>query len=282
MFYIALGVEYQGTSLHGSQAQSGIRTVQAELENGISQVAAEQIRIELASRTDAGVHATNQVISFSTNANRTVREWIAGTNRYLPKDVSVHSCVEVSSDFDPRRTCRWRRYLYVVGESNQIPALGRDWITWRHERLNTKVMNEQAQTLVGEHDFTSFRATGCQSKGPVRHVHRAEVIRAGHLVVFDIIANAFLLRMVRNIVGALIVCSEDVSPGLKHLLKLQDRTHAPPTAPPQGLYLVQIAYEQHPELSLMRLPPIMGSQCSIPTFLAEDFEAIRISHPRTD
>ena len=202
--YLALGIEYNGTGFCGSQSQLEQRTVQIELEKAISQVAAEQVRLEFSSRTDSGVHATNQVIGFESDSFRENYNWRQGINSYLPDDIAVHTLVTVAPNFDVRRSSRWRRYLYVFGECDHIPAIGRNLATWVAPGLNVDAMNSQAQSLLGEHDFTSFRAANCQSLSPRRCVHALSVVRMCDYVIVEIIANAFLLRMVRNIAGALL------------------------------------------------------------------------------
>lgn len=256
--HFALGIEYRGTDFCGFQYQEKGRSIQAELETALSRVANEKIQIKFAGRTDAGVHATNQVISFTCANSRSNLAWIEGTNTYLPNDIAVHTVQEVDSSFDPRRSCSWRRYMYVFGESKWIPALGRELATWISYPLDEVRLNSAVQILVGEHDFTSFRAAQCQSKSPVRLVHSVQVVRHGDLAVLDIVANAFVQKMVRNIAGTLLAIATRKVQDLESVLQARDRNFAGATAPPDGLYLVQIFYENYDNLSQLRLPRIIG------------------------
>lgn len=274
-YQLALGVEYVGTSFSGTQAQHKQRTVQQELEKAVSQVAAEHVQIALSSRTDSGVHATNQVVTFHSSAFRTEHNWQQGINTYLPKDIAVHTVLSVEEKFDARRSSRWRRYLYIYGECKHIPALGRNLATWVIPGLKTEAMRSKAQFLLGEHDFSSFRGAQCQSKSPSRCVHAISVLREGNYVVLDVIANAFLLRMVRNIAGALFEIGRGRTIDLERLLACRDRNHAPPTARADGLYLVQICYQDYPELSKLRVPRILGANTKLLEWETDDFESVR-------
>ena len=273
--HLALGIEYVGTSFCGTQLQREQRTVQQELERAISQVAAEQVRIELSSRTDSGVHATNLVIGFESRSFRDEYNWRNGINSTLPEDIAVHTVVPVSPNFDVRRSSRWRRYLYVFGECDHIPAIGRNLASWVAPGLKVADMDTQAQSLLGEHDFSSFRAANCQSKSPRRRVHAVSVFRTDCYVVIEIIANAYVLRMVRNISGALLDIGRGSGLELNTLLAYQDRNQAPPTAPATGLYLVQICYQDVPDLSTLRIPRILGAGTKLPRWESDDFVNVR-------
>lgn len=242
---LAFGVEYDGSLLHGWQKQiDQPRTVQEILEKAISFVADEPIKTICAGRTDAGVHAVNQVVHVDTKANRDNRAWIMGCNTILPEDVRILWVKPISSEFNARRSALSRHYRYCIYNHQVRPSLFRKQLTWFHRPLSVDKMQEAAEHWLGEQDFSSFRAAGCQSKSPVRKVTHVQVRRLGDLVIFDIIANAFLHHMVRNMVGVLL----DVGQGkvlpihAKHVLEAKDRTQAGVTAPPNGLYLVGVQY----------------------------------------
>lgn len=276
--HVALGIEYLGKNFKGSQYQPQLRTVQSVLESALSNIADEKVAVTFAGRTDSGVHATSQVVSFKTSAERQSKAWILGTNSLLPDDVSVHSVQQVDGQFDPRRSARWRRYIYVLGESPIVPAIEKDLAHWVPFELDAERMDESAQCLLGEQDFTSLRAANCQSLTPFRCVHRISVRRFSDLVVLDIIANAFLFRMVRNITSALIGVSQGEVNSLSALLNARNRSLAPPTAPPIGLYLVQVAYSEFRELSQFRSPRLLGPITDLPRFDADDFPDVRPIH----
>ena len=275
LHHIALGIEYLGKNFNGSQYQPQQRTVQSVLESALSNIADEKVAVSFAGRTDSGVHATSQVISFRTDAERQSSAWILGTNSLLPEDVRVHSVQQVDRQFDPRRSARWRRYIYVLGMSPIVPAIEKDLAHWVPFELDAERMDESAQCLIGEQDFTSFRAANCQSLTPFRCVHRISVRRFSELVVLDIIANAFLFRMVRNIASALLGVSRGEVNSLSALLSAKNRSLAPPTAPPMGLYLAQVAYSESRELSLLHTPRLLGPTASLPSFDATDFADVR-------
>lgn len=273
--YIAFDIEYSGSNFNGSQFQPRQRTVQSVLEDAVSTVAAQRVEIGFAGRTDSGVHATSQVVSFVTTAVRDLSAWLRGTNANLPNDIRVHSVQEVDENFDPRRTATWRRYMYILGMSRIVPAIGGEFAYWTPIELDAELMNESAQSLLGEQDFTSFRAAQCQSQSPFRCIHWVSVHQFSDLIVLDIVANAFLLRMVRNIMSSLIGVSRGDISDLAALLEARDRALCPPTAPPCGLYLVQVAYSKYPELSELRVPRFLGPTTGLPVFPATDFPDVR-------
>ncbi len=275
LHHIALGIEYLGKNFKGSQYQPQQRTVQSVIESAISKIADEKVAVSFAGRTDSGVHATSQVISFKTAAERQSSAWIQGTNSLLPDDVRVHSIQQIDGRFDPRRSARWRRYIYVLGESPMVPAIGGDLAHWVPFEMDAERMDESAQCLLGEQDFTSFRAANCQSLTPFRCIHRISVRRHSNLVTLDIIANAFLLRMVRNITSALIGVSRGEITSLSALLNARNRSLVPATVPPMGLYLVQVAYSEFSELSLLHTPRLLGPTAKLPRYDAADFPDVR-------
>ena len=251
---VALGLEYDGGAFHGFQAQRGVQTVQETLESALSEVAGESIRVTAAGRTDAGVHATQQVVSFSTHAERPLEAWRRGVNSLMDAAVAVLWSRRMADGFNARFNAVARRYVYVFHESETAPALLRSKVAWTRRRLDEVTMSKAAECLVGEQDFTSFRAVACQSNTPYRCVRAVSVYRRGPQVVLDIAANAFLLRMVRNIAGSLrrVGLGEEDAGYLARLLACKDRTKAAPTAAADGLYLVQVSY---PGLDVAYRPP---------------------------
>ncbi|WP_058534874.1 tRNA pseudouridine(38-40) synthase TruA [Legionella saoudiensis] len=243
---IALVLEYDGSHYHGWQAQTGLHTVQQALEHALSKVADSPISVVCAGRTDTGVHATNQVVHFDTDKERSIRAWIHGANSFLPKDVCVKWGKELPEEFNARYSATARRYRYIIYNGAIRPALLRSNMTWQYRQLDHRLMNQAAQFLVGEKDFTSFRSVECQSNTPMRNVHKIQVTRANDLVIIDITANAFLHHMVRNIAGVLIAVGSGKHPvsWVEEVLKARDRRLGAETAPAYGLYLVQVTYPQ--------------------------------------
>ncbi len=240
----ALGIEYDGSAYCGWQHQDHCRAVQTQVERALSAIAAEAVSVRCAGRTDTGVHALNQVVHFDTTARRPLRAWVEGVNTQLPDDVRVHWVRPVPDDFDARFSAVARQYRYVIHNHATASALLRGRVAWVRDRLDAGAMHRAAQALIGEHDFSSFRAAGCQARHPVREVQMIRVGRRGDLVVVDIRANAFLHHMVRNIVGSLIRVGkgEQAESWLGGLLALRDRTQAAETAPAGGLYFVTAIY----------------------------------------
>lgn len=242
---IALIVEYSGTGFHGWQRQAGnIGTVQTHVESAVSQVANHPVQVTCAGRTDAGVHATKQVVHFDTVSSRLPRAWILGSNAHLPDGIAVVWSGVVAAGFSARFSARWRHYKYLIFNSPLKTALFASHLTRVPRPLCAERMNEAAQALLGERDFSSMRGAGCQSRTPMRCVHTCSVVRDGDLVVLDIVANAFLLHMVRNIAGVLMDIGAGVKPvtWMAELLSLRDRTAGSVTAPAAGLYLVDVGY----------------------------------------
>lgn len=241
---IAVVVEYDGSQYHGWQAQTGLHTIQQSLENALSKVADSPISVVCAGRTDTGVHASNQVVHFDTEKERTIRSWIHGANTYLPKDICLKWGKHVSDEFHARFSALSRRYRYVIYNNPIRPALLRSNVTWQYRQLDHKLMHEAAQNLLGEQDFTSFRSVECQSKTATRTIENIQVSRNGDMLVIDVTANAFLHHMVRNIAGVLISVGAGKKPvaWVKDVLAAKDRKLGAETAPSYGLYLVQVTY----------------------------------------
>jgi len=254
---IAAAVEYNGRSFCGWQRQSHSPSVQQAVEEALSFVANEPIVVACAGRTDTGVHATNQIIHFDTKAQRAPENWIKGCNSRLPEGVRLHWASAVSGHFHARFSALSRTYRYIISNEPVQPALFRGLVTWCRAGLNEEWMNDGAQGLLGENDFSSFRAAGCQSNTPFRCVENVRVYRQGRLVIVEITANAFLHHMVRNIVGALLAVGRGLQPQTwpGELLALKDRTQAEATAPSDGLYLVSVAYPERFNLPLLSQGP---------------------------
>lgn len=243
---IAMGLEYDGSSFAGWQAQAHASGIQSAVESALSFVAANPVTVICAGRTDAGVHAMMQVVHFDTDAQRTERAWVMGANTNLPDSISALWAREVAMDFHARYEAITRSYRYVILNRTPRPALLRERVCWIREPLDADLMHSAAQCLVGEHDFTSFRAAECQSPTPVRRLKRIQVTRSNEYVVVDVTANAFLHHMVRNIAGVLLAVGRGRQPvdWPATLLRLRDRTQGGITAPAGGLYLFGVAYPQ--------------------------------------
>ena len=241
---IALGIEYDGTSYNGWQRQQNGIGVQQRLEEALALVADEPVEVHCAGRTDTGVHASAQVVHFDTGAERTDRGWLLGANTNLPPDVSVGWVRRVSDEFHARFSATARSYRYRILNRLQRSALHRHRAWWVHRPLDAGRMHRAAQRLVGEHDFSAFRAAGCQAKSATREVMRVRVARQDDWVTLDITANAFLMHMVRNITGALAAIGEGEQDAgwLKAVLDGRDRTVSGVTAPAHGLTLVGVEY----------------------------------------
>ena len=256
---IALGVEYDGGNFSGWQRQSHRPSVQGELEAALGRVADEPVRTVAAGRTDVGVHATQQVVSFQCSRARPLRAWRDGVNAQTAPGVKVRWAREVDASFHARFSAAARRYLYLYLIEN-VPSPLRGRYACLSPPLDAEAMHQAGQALLGERDFTSFRAAGCQSQSPFRRVLHLRVRALAGLVVLDIKANAFLLHMVRNIAGALSLVGRGQRPipWMSERLQARDRTMIGKTAPPQGLYLVDVAYPHH-DLPQGALPPLLAA-----------------------
>ncbi|MEE9338900.1 MAG: tRNA pseudouridine(38-40) synthase TruA [Methylococcaceae bacterium] len=259
MARIVLGVEYDGSIFSGWQFQNQRRTVQDELEKALSKVADQAIRVQCAGRTDSGVHALEQVIHFDTDASRTMSSWVMGGNINLPEDVRILWAKEAIDDFHARFSAIARFYRYVILNRKMKSALKRNQVTWFYDTLDEVKMHQAAQALVGQHDFTSFRALRCQSHSPCRLMHFINVYREDETVIIELSANAFLHHMVRNIAGVLMAIGsgKQAITWVEELLIINDRRRAGITAPPYGLYLEGVYYPEkyginkHPVFDLL-------------------------------
>lgn|SRR3990167_2610792 len=245
---IALGIRYDGSAYYGWQRQdSDLPTVQSKLEMGLARVANHPIVATCAGRTDTGVHATSQVVHFDTEANRSDYSWQFGANSNLPPDISVTWAKEVPHDFHARFSATSRKYRYVIYNHEVKPGILRQAVGWHHRPLDENKMQMAAQSLLGEHDFSAFRGAACQSQSASRCVEEISIWRQRRLVIFEIKANAFLLHMVRNILGSLVEVGAGLKPveWIKDLLYSKDRSQAGVTIAPNGLYLVAVDYPEH-------------------------------------
>ncbi|WP_345426752.1 tRNA pseudouridine(38-40) synthase TruA [Halioxenophilus aromaticivorans] len=256
---VALGVEYTGSGFRGFQFQKhDTQTVQGYLHKALSNIANEAIELVCAGRTDAGVHATGQVIHFDTVAKRELKAWTMGANTQLPDGIAITWAQDVAMEFHARFSARARTYRYIIQNTSGRPAIQNGLVTWDKRRLNLGHMRAAASVLVGEHDFSSFRAAQCQARNPVREVHYIDIIDYQPYIVIEIRANAFLHHMVRNIVGVLasIAAGEKPVDWALQVLQQRDRTKGGITAPPSGLYLVDVHYPTFSRLP--KAPPGPG------------------------
>ena len=252
---IALGIEYDGRPYCGWQFQDHSPSVQAAVEQALSSVADQPVRVICAGRTDTGVHAAEQVVHFDTEVVRDDKAWIMGSNANLPKSVSVLWVKPVNETFHARFSALRRRYRYVIFNRDVRPAFLAGRVAFCYRPLEVTRMQAAAQYLLGEHDFNAYRALACQAKSPVRTVYRLEVIRQDELILIDIEANAFLHHMVRNIAGVLMTigAGEQEPTWAKQVLEGRDRSLGGVTAPPDGLYLMEVTYPE--AFGIPRLPP---------------------------
>ncbi|MWJ28315.1 tRNA pseudouridine(38-40) synthase TruA [Halomonas sp. ZH2S] len=254
---LAMGVEYDGSAYCGFQRLTHAASVQASLEKALAHIANAPVRVKASGRTDTGVHATRQVVHFDPPTARSEKAWVFGVNAKLPRDIAVRWVKAVPDSFHSRFDALGRRYRYILLNQMSRPVLERANVTWCRDHLNAEAMHIAAQALVGEHDFTSFRAAGCQSRTPWRHLHFIDVKRHGPLVVVDVQGNAFLHHMIRNIVGALVTVGreEQGTDYLVRLLALKDRRQADVTAPGCGLHFVDSLYDERFDLPKELLGP---------------------------
>jgi tRNA pseudouridine38-40 synthase len=241
---VAVGVEYDGRGFHGWESQARGRTVQSALELALSRVADAPVRTVCAGRTDARVHGLAQVAHFDTGAERSDRAWVFGANSNLPKDVSVLWSLRAAPDFHARFSATARHYRYVILNRPMRPAALHGRVAWECRALDATRMAAAAATLLGEHDFSAFRAAGCQARSPVRTVHRLDVTRDGDFVLLEVSANAFLQHMVRNLAGVLMAIGMGRQPihWARQVLEGRDRRRGGVTAPPDGLYFTGVDY----------------------------------------
>jgi tRNA pseudouridine38-40 synthase len=256
----ALALEYDGRAFCGFQAQPSGCSVQDALERSLAAIAGATLRIVAAGRTDAGVHATSQIVHFDAPVTRPATAWVRGVNAHLPATAAVLWCRAVAGDFHARFKAVARHYTYVLQNRPERPGLLRGRVGWHHAPLDAAAMRDAATHLVGTHDFSSFRAAECQANSPVKTLHVLDIERRGDLVRFDFVADAFLHHMVRNIVGALVdVGTGKRAPGsLAQLLAAADRRCGAPTFAADGLYFRGAEYDARFALpNTVREPPTL-------------------------
>jgi len=248
---VALGIAYRGQNYHGWQSQPDGNTVQDKLEKALAEFVGlprgEVVATVCAGRTDAGVHALNQVVHFDAPVAREIFSWVRGTNRYLPEDIAVQWAQNVEPGFHARNGARGRRYAFLVRESAVRPAIEAGLCGWVFRPLDVDAMREASQALIGEHDFSSFRSSHCQALSPIKEMRGIEINRIGDYWRFDFEASAFLHHMVRNVMGALVTIGSGNQPPsfMAQLLAERNRELAPPTFPPAGLYFLGPHYDPH-------------------------------------
>jgi tRNA pseudouridine38-40 synthase len=242
---LALGISYHGQAYEGWQSQPSRRTVQDRLEEALGRFATQPISTLCAGRTDAGVHALMQVVHFDTPLHREEFSWVRGTNRFLPSDIAVQWARPVPDKFHSRASAIARRYAYIVLESPVRPSVDAGRAGWVFRPLDETAMRQAAAHLIGQHDFSSFRASACQARSPVKTMTRVEVARRGAYWRFDFEADAFLHHMIRNIMGCLLVVGQGQQrpDWIRDVLAARSRDAAAPTFAPDGLYFLGPVYD---------------------------------------
>jgi tRNA pseudouridine38-40 synthase len=243
---VVLGIAYRGTAYHGWQSQPDGCTVQDRLEQALSRFAAVEVRTHCAGRTDAGVHALNQVVHLDLEIDRAAASWVRGTNRYLPDDIAVQWCLpQIGVDFHARFSAQGRRYVYVLLESPVRPSVDVGSVGWTFRPLDATALEAAAAHIVGEHDFSAFRSSECQSPTPVKTLRAVRITRRGAYWRFEFDANAFLHHMVRNLVASLVAVGSGArDPAwIADVLASRRRHLAAPTFSAAGLYFVGPYYD---------------------------------------
>lgn len=240
----ALAIEYDGRDFSGWQVQPQMQTVQGEIERAIARMAGHGVRVHAAGRTDAGVHASRQIVHFDTDVARPITAWVRGVNSFLPSGVAVLWAKEVPEHFHARFVATARHYRYLLLRHPIRPSLQAGRVGWIHYDVDVEKMRDAAQLLLGEHDFSSFRAAECQALSPIKILQRIEIGEQGNMLSFDFSAGAFLHHMVRNMMGALLHIGKGKADPewMAWLLEQKNRKSAPPTFMPDGLYLTGVSY----------------------------------------
>jgi tRNA pseudouridine38-40 synthase len=242
---VALGITYNGQPYQGWQSQSTGLTIQDKLEKALKEFTTQKVTTLCAGRTDAGVHGLMQVVHFDTPLERDMASWVRGTNRYLPNDISVQWAQEVSSEFHARGSALSRRYAYIVLESPVRPSLEFGRAGWVYRTLDESAMRQAAQYLLGEHDFSSFRASSCQALSPIKTMLRVDIHKHGPYWRFEFEGNAFLHHMIRNIMGCMVTIGQGLQPPewMAQVIESKRRDAAAPTFSPDGLYFQGPVYD---------------------------------------
>ena len=247
MVRVVLGISYNGQAYQGWQSQLSGLTVQDKLEKALATFTAQRVSTLCAGRTDAGVHALMQVVHFDSDKERDTHAWVRGTNANLPRDIAVQWAVLTSKDFHCRASATSRRYAYVLLESPVRPSVDMGRVGWSFRPLDLKAMRQAADILLGEHDFTSFRASACQALSPVKNMLAIDIHQRGAYWRIEFEANAFLHHMIRNIMGCLVQIGQGKRPPewMAEVLAARDRDAAAPTFSPDGLYFLGPCYEPY-------------------------------------
>jgi tRNA pseudouridine38-40 synthase len=243
---VALGIGYNGQAYEGWKSQPSGRTVQDQLEKALGRFTAQpRVSTLCAGRTDAGVHGLMQVVHFDTDLERTPYAWVRGTNSFLPRDIAVQWAHVVPDEFHCRASALSRRYAYILLESPVRPSFDAGRVGWVFQTLEMAFIQEASQHLLGEHDFTSFRASACQAISPVKRLERIDITRRGAYWRFEFEANAFLHHMIRNIMGCLVAIGQGKHPPgwMAEVLAARSRDAAAPTFSPDGLYFLGPRYD---------------------------------------
>lgn len=242
---VALGVSYNGQAYQGWQSQSSGQTVQDKLEKALGKFAAQRVSTVCAGRTDAGVHGIMQVVHFDTPLERETCSWVRGTNANLPRDIAVQWAVVTPAEFHCRASATSRRYAYVLYESPVRPSIDQGRVGWAFKALDGDAMRKAADLLLGEHDFTSFRASQCQALTPLKTMLEIDFSKRGSYWRIEFEANAFLHHMIRNIMGCLVTIGQgkQLPQWMGEVLAARDRRAAAPTFPPDGLYFLGPRYD---------------------------------------
>ncbi len=241
---LAFTLEYDGTDFSGFQIQKNSITIQEHLENAIKEITAEDIKINYSGRTDAGVHALSQVFDFETDIERDDASWVRGINTNLPKSIAVKNIYHVPIDFNSRFSAQERRYAYVIYNSSNKPLFFDKFSYWITNEIDLNEMHLQLEMFLGEHNFSSFRSSNCNSKNPIKTVSYVDMNTIGNFIIVTIAANAFLQNMVRIMVGTLVdIAKKENNLSIKDIIKKEDRSYAGKTLPASGLFLLGPSYK---------------------------------------